>query len=479
MTAANRFFSLHTRGVLWSMALSGLVLVVCACASASQQGQALHALSAQTGVRLESYGQAPPQSVADTLRTLLGQPLTVEAAVQVAALNSPRFQALLQKLDIAQADLRQGRLLPNPALELAIRSGGGRDFEYTLLEDLKGILLYPLNRGLANARYAQTRMHLAGELLDGIAQVKVACFTLQGLLQTRSLLASTLQTTQASAALAIRQQQAGNINALETAMHQATLQETRLAVEGLEADIQTARQTLGQLLGFSGDEWQIADTLPPLPGDKVSLPELEQLALTRHPDLEAAREEARAAEQALQVARFSVLPSLQAGVTLKKEEARRTAGPALALELPLFDWGQATRARARAQNAQSRHQVRAVEAEVRAQVRTQFTHMELARKTAQACQDTLIPLRTQVVAETQKHYNYMLLGVYQLLQARQEETAARQQYVSALADYWIARAQLERAIGGPLPPGSQRAPEPAPAEEKNPPQPTPAHPHHH
>ena len=481
MIAVNRFISRHTREVLWCMALSGLVLAGCASTAQQAPATALQTLSAQTGVWLESYAHAPPQAVADTLRTLLGQPLTADAAIHVAVLNSPRFQALLQELGLAQADLRQGRSLPNPELDLAIRSrgGAGRDFEYTLLEDLKSVLLYPLHLGLANARYAQARMRLADDLLESIAQVKVAYFELQGLLQTRSWGRSTLQAAEASATLAARQLQAGNINALEEAMRQAALGETKLEVEHLEADIQITRQALGQLLGLSGEDWQIAEVLPPLPEEDLELSTIEELALSRRPDLRAAREEVRAAEQAHQITRFSVFPSLQVGVNAKKEDDHHTAGPALALELPLFDWGQATRARARALQARSHQQLRAQEEEARAQVRAQFTRMELARKTAQYYQDTLIPLRMQVVEETQKHYNYMLVGVYQLLQTRQEETTARRQQVAALADYWIARTQLERAIGGPLPPESPQTPAPAPPAEEHPPQPAPTHLHHH
>ena len=42
----------------------------------------------------------------------------------------------------------------------------------------------------------------------------------------------------------------------------------------------------------------------------------------------------------------------------------------------------------------------------------------------------------------------MLLGVYQLIQAKQAEFEAYRDSIEALRDYWIARSDLERAIGG-------------------------------
>ena len=46
----------------------------------------------------------------------------------------------------------------------------------------------------------------------------------------------------------------------------------------------------------------------------------------------------------------------------------------------------------------------------------------------------------------------MLLGVYQLILAKQSEFDAYREYIEALRDYWIARSDLERAVGTRLAP---------------------------
>jgi cobalt-zinc-cadmium efflux system outer membrane protein len=46
----------------------------------------------------------------------------------------------------------------------------------------------------------------------------------------------------------------------------------------------------------------------------------------------------------------------------------------------------------------------------------------------------------------------MLLGVYQLLLAKQAEVNAYREYIEAVRDYWIARSELEHALGGRLTP---------------------------
>lgn len=46
----------------------------------------------------------------------------------------------------------------------------------------------------------------------------------------------------------------------------------------------------------------------------------------------------------------------------------------------------------------------------------------------------------------------MLLGVYQLIQAKQSELDAYRDFIEALRDYWLARSDLERAVGARLDP---------------------------
>ena len=70
-----------------------------------------------------------------------------------------------------------------------------------------------------------------------------------------------------------------------------------------------------------------------------------------------------------------------------------------------------------------------------------------ARMTIEYYAKTLVPLRERIVTLSQEQYNAMLLGVYQLLQAKQNEINSYREYIEAVRDYWIARADLERAIG--------------------------------
>jgi cobalt-zinc-cadmium efflux system outer membrane protein len=69
--------------------------------------------------------------------------------------------------------------------------------------------------------------------------------------------------------------------------------------------------------------------------------------------------------------------------------------------------------------------------------------------------NTVLPLREKIVNLTLQKYNYMLVGAFDLLVAKQQEFEAYQKYLEALRDYWIIRADMQRALGGRLPVSGQ------------------------
>jgi cobalt-zinc-cadmium efflux system outer membrane protein len=69
--------------------------------------------------------------------------------------------------------------------------------------------------------------------------------------------------------------------------------------------------------------------------------------------------------------------------------------------------------------------------------------------------------------QAQLEYNAMQIGLYELLAAKQAQVDATRGYIQTVRDYWVARAELERALGGRVPaapvPSGSAASAPAPA----------------
>jgi len=65
----------------------------------------------------------------------------------------------------------------------------------------------------------------------------------------------------------------------------------------------------------------------------------------------------------------------------------------------------------------------------------------------------LVPVRESLVKLSQQQYDAMLLGVFQLIQAKQSELAAYRELIEAVARLTgFARSDLERAVGTRLGP---------------------------
>ncbi len=65
--------------------------------------------------------------------------------------------------------------------------------------------------------------------------------------------------------------------------------------------------------------------------------------------------------------------------------------------------------------------------------------------------NSLIPQRETVLARSQQEQNFMLIGVFELIQAKAKEYDAYQGYLEAVRDYWQARVELTRSVGERLP----------------------------
>jgi cobalt-zinc-cadmium efflux system outer membrane protein len=282
----------------------------------------------------------------------------------------------------------------------------------------------------------------------------MAFYNLQARLELTNRLATIVEINDAAADFARRQYNVGNINDLELNNQQASAEQSHLDLMEAQAQAQTQRERLNRLLGLSGEQinWQIADELPSLPTNEPPLENLESLAVNQRLDLAAARSRAGSIAAALRLKEHTrFIPGVTLGVdTERTPDGQRVTGPTLDLELPLFDQGQPAVARLTAEYRQARDNYQAMEVNVRSEVRQSRDALLAARQAAEFSGKHLLPLQAKILHETLLQYNAMQKSTYDLLLAKQSEETVVQEYVASLRDYWIARTELERAVGGRL-----------------------------
>ena len=125
-------------------------------------------------------------------------------------------------------------------------------------------------------------------------------------------------------------------------------------------------------------------------------------------------------------------------------------GPGLKVAVPIFDQGQAAMVRKSTELRQKQKQLEALIQEIHTEVGILYKEMVVNRKTVEYFQKTIIPAHQQIVQSAQKHYNFMLQGVYSLLESKEDEINAHRNHIEALKNYWIKRSELDFAIGGGL-----------------------------
>jgi cobalt-zinc-cadmium efflux system outer membrane protein len=222
-----------------------------------------------------------------------------------------------------------------------------------------------------------------------------------------------------------------------------------------EIDLLEAREQVNRLLGLWGEAtaWRFAESLPPLPADEPRLEHLESFAMRQRLDVAVARRTATLLSKAVDLARSTrLIGRLDVGVDAHQDpDGPRVLGPNLVIELPIFDQRQAVIARLEAQRRQQERRLLATSIDARSEVRLADARLRAARQTALAYRDGLLPLRKTVTEQSLLHYNGMFISPFQLLAAKQGEIEAQRGYFEALRDYWSARAELARALGGALP----------------------------
>lgn len=388
---------------------------------------------------------------------LLAQPLTPVRAFQLAQLRNPQIAARYAELGIAQAEVVEASRIANPTFSASsLKDAGPSKISTSLSAPLGELLLLPSRKRFAAGEYERAQLSIAASLLDLSAAAAADWYRAAAADQVAQLRDTVATAAAASAELAQRFHSAGNISALELKLEQAAASQARIAAAGARAEAARMRLALNLRMGLSGTQaaqWQFELPLELPPAQDESSAELQTLAHQRRLDLAAARRQTELLADALMLARrWRLLGSVEVGVEREKEsDGSRLHGPTLSLALPLFNQGQAAIARAEAQLERSRAELAALQASIDADVAGGVEQLSTLRRIAEDYRQSLLPQREAVVQRQLERHNFMLIGVFELLLARQQEFDAYQAYLETVRDYWLARVELARVVGTALP----------------------------
>ncbi len=344
-----------------NFAISVVAMAVAGCASTSPKQpfrDTAGLVEARTGRRIAwNEGGDDDAAVSKVVHDLLSRELTVEAAIQVALLNNKTLQATYEDLSIAQADLVQAGLLQNPSfgagIALPVAGSASTGGILSVSQDFLSVFVLAARKKVAAAQLLATKLRVGNAVLLTTYEVECAFYNLGAAQQVAAMRKTILDAGDAALDLARRQHDAGNINDLDLVNQEAVYEQVRADLVRSDADVVVARETLTRLLGVWGADatYTVEGKLPELPPEEVGLERLESLAVGRRLDLGATHEEAQAISHSLALAKnYRWLGSASAGASYERSpEGFSVAGPAVGLELPIFDQRRAVIARLEAQ----------------------------------------------------------------------------------------------------------------------------------
>ena len=399
-------------------------------------------------------------------------PIGVEDAVRLAFFNNAQLREEYARLGFGRADLEDARRLANPSfgyLRLSPSDGEGTQITRSLSLSLTDLLLLPARKRFAEADLERIEMAVANAVLEVATDVEVAWFEAVGAKQIAAMRNLVAHAAEQSAELAQRFFDAGNINRLQLEQERAAATQARIDALAAEANALRARHQLAGLMGLpTTADWSTQSQLPAPRAVRYDADALVASALETRLDLAAARHAVALREDALGVTRrWRWLGGFEVGYEREREfDGSRTRGPSASLELPIFNQGQGSVARAEAELQQARAELDATLLSVENDARLSLDAIAVAHTIAERHRIELVPRREAIVTRTQEQVNFMLVGVFELLLAKQQEYDAYQAYLEAVRDYWVARAGLRGSRPRPRVGGCPRRDRPAPRQRR-------------
>lgn len=415
------------------------------------------AFAARLGTDAAMAGAADlDPSINSATQGLLQVPLTEDAAVRIALLENRDVRAGLARFGIARADLVQAGLLRNPVFDANAKFffDGGTEVELGIAQSFLDLFYRPLRERIAEHQFAAARVMVTHEVVHLAFSVRRAFVQVRTAQQLVVLQQQALATAVAAHELMAQLHGAGNVTDVTLAAERLFESRARLDLAAAEQAAREAREPLQELLGLWGPhtQWTVNAGLEKDPLAGLDLTQLETRCVAASLDLQEQRASIDAlAQQAGLESWRGWLPEASVGVAAKRESGNGWGlGPAVILELPLFDRGNARVDRAAAALGAGLHHHVQLAVAVRSAARLLRDRLTGLGDRLRFLRDTHLPLREDFVRKTLQHYNAMQIGAFDVLRARQQQLLDERELLTTLREAHLARLDLQELLAGSM-----------------------------
>jgi len=445
---------------LGALAAATLVLAGCASVSIDQAVQETNETAKGfTQGQLElSRTDEQRQARSKLTEQLLAKPLTMNDAVQLALANSPAVQALLAQSWSDLASATQAGRIANPVFTFErSRFNGELELQRLLSFGLLELLTLPQRQIISRSQVAQAKVQLSANVVEQVTQVRHSWVRAVAAQQTLAYAEQVSGSAQASAELARRMQQVGNITTLQRARQHAFYADAAARLASAQHAATAAREELVRQLGLTdaqAAQLKLPTRLPELPNEPRQPGDVSAIAMQQRLDVGLARHQLDVVGKSQGLNLLDSLTDVELGVrrdTVFDNDAGTKAarrGYELAIRLPIFDWGSAKRDRMSAQVLGAANRYDSVVRSASSQLRESYSAYRTAYDLARHFRDEIVPLGKTIADENVLRYSGMLIGVFELLADSRDQIARVMAAINAQQQFWLADSALAASVIG-------------------------------
>jgi cobalt-zinc-cadmium efflux system outer membrane protein len=432
-------------------------------------GLGLAAACVNVAERVEEDRQAVEDLIPDELAAalareealeLLGDGVDEADAVKLAVLGNGRVRARLAELGVASSEVVQAGLVRNPVFVIEAKfHDGGTQIEASLMQSFVDLFLVSARRRAAVSEMEAVRARIAGELTRLSYDVRRAFVHAHATRAAVEVERARLAAASSSQELMGDLLAAGNVTAARAAAEDLERARAHGDLARALDRAREAREELATLMGLGTDEpaWELAGAIE-APSPAQWPEDVESAALEASLDLLAGRGRVRAAAERAEFAGVEAALDVAAlGIAAEREPQSGDwgLGPALAIDLPIVDTGDARRSAAAFELEVALAEQAQLALEVRSAARMRVENeRSLAAQLAHLAEVELPAAQAYLHAVLQD-YNSMQIGAFDVLLARQRELDSERAWIETLERAWLARLALRELLDGVLR-GAQR-----------------------
>jgi len=385
--------------------------------------------------------------------------LTSEQAVKLALTHNLALVTQAESLPIAQANLVQAGLLPNPSIGQSgafyfplSGQGGYTAFDIFVSTTINEFWTLPRKVAIAKAQRFQAGIDVSTAAFNLAQQTRqqyeqLAYLSRDGTLQNR--IAQTYKQAMDEAGamlksgLCTRSDYNRAVIAYEDNLRQAHHYQTQF--EG------AARQ-MNWLMGAQGSvEWQLPKNIQDSPKVIPALPNqkrLEELAVQYRMDLMRADFDRQIAKVSVELAKLGFIPPTSLEFDAAKDSSGKwTGGPNFNTALPIFDPGIVAYWTARYQQRQTESTYITLQGQCKQDVRNALNALQVATEDVTFSRDVTIPQEEENIKEAQLSFKLGNSQFDDYLNSLREYVGVLQSYEDEIQAYNQSIIGLETAVG--------------------------------